>query len=321
MGDLEDRLKEIETGNPSKSPMVKSELEKALAEEEESLARDIRMGMAEELIIKHQLKAKQLREQLGGKGGATLEDIAQERKLRVEAELKEKVERIEQTKALYTSCIDAGGDPKRCAEMVAGLIPTSAATAAAPPATSITELVQALKALDDLRGSDRGVGELKTSIDNLVESFKQGTTNRTPFDPVAFAREQAQQLKATYDAMKELGLIKDPVTTTTEGKSLEVVKEENRHEEKMEEVKYERKYKEDITRIASDIPEKIGRGLGSHISEGEGSGDGGGGGLEFITCTEEGCGTKIYITPETGNQITCPKCGMIYESIVKTKGK
>jgi len=229
---------------------------------------------------------------------------------------REKVERIEQAKALYVSCIDAGGDPKRCADMVAGLIPSSPGVSA-PPATSVTELIDALVKLDGLRGANAGMAELKASFDNLAAEMRRGGSNQqVPLDPVAFAEQQAKALVAWRKAIQEV--IPQP-EARGDGKNLEVVKEENRHSEKMEEIKVDRDYKGDLTAIAGDIPERIGQGLADHWGKGGGGGSGAGAGagggarLESLICTEKGCGAKIYLTPETGEQVTCPKCGMIYQ--------
>lgn len=286
-------------------------LEKALKDEEAELAREMKLGRAEEVIVKRQVRIQQLRGLLG-KGGApmTEEESAAEEKRKADEELKGKMERIAQAKALYTSCIDAGGQPKQCADMVAGLIPSPAAIAAAPQATSITELITALKTLDELRG-DRG-GELKEVLEKLTAQV-QALGNRPPADPIAMAQQQAQAISTTYEALKNLGIIKEPVTTTAEGKSLDVVKEENRHAERMEEVKAESKYKEKLGDTVANLPERIGRGIGGQIIEGEetSKGGGGGGGLDYFTCTEEGCGAKVPITPGVA-EATCPKCKAIY---------
>jgi len=236
-----------------------------------------------------------------------------------EETLRERAEVIEQAKALYCSCIDAGGDPKRCADMVAGLIPSQPG-ASSPPATSVTELIDALVKLDNLRGSNKGLEDLKTSFDNLAAEMRKGPPNQQPpLDPVAYAEQQAKALVAWQKAIREV----IPTTTPTsgDGKDLEVVREENRHSEKMEEIKSDRDYKEDIASIAAEIPERIGQGIADRYGKGGGGdgggrGRGGGGSLSSITCTKKGCGTKIYITPETGDEIVCPECGMIYQKTV-----
>lgn len=243
-------------------------------------------------------------------GGVNMGETDEEKKLKAAKELEETAKRVELQKALYATCIESGGDPTTCAQVVAGIIPTpTATTMVSPQPTSITELVTALKALDDLRGSDRGLTDLKQSFDKLADEIKRGG-DRQPLDPVAFAKQQAEQIKATYDAMVTIGIIKEPVATTAEGKPLEVVQEENRHAEKMEELKTEKFYKEQLGATLAELPEKIGRGLGGQIIErGESKS---GSSLEFITCQEEGCGAKIFITPETGNRVECPKCGTSY---------
>ncbi|GAI82954.1 unnamed protein product, partial [marine sediment metagenome] len=68
MGEIEDRLKTSEPGKAPESPKLKSELEKALEEEESELVRELRMTRGQEAIAKHQARIKELREQLG-KGG------------------------------------------------------------------------------------------------------------------------------------------------------------------------------------------------------------------------------------------------------------
>jgi len=321
MGELEDRLK---TGTTNKEPErveLKSELEKALEEEEAELARELRIGRAEEIIAKRESRIKQIREQIG-KLGMTEEEREEEEKRKAEEELRKKAERIEQAKALYSSCIEAGGDPKQCAEMVAGLIPSQPVTPAAPPATSIKELVEALKTLDELRGSDKTLTELKASFDKLAEELKQGPPREHPLDPITFAKQQAEQTRVYYETLKSIGAIKEPETTspTYQGEPLEVIQEKHRHEEKLEELKTERVYKEKLGEVISDLPERVGRGIAGQITEEEEEHSGGG--LEYIMCTEEGCGTKIYITPETKATVTCPKCGSVYsrKGTVETKG-
>ena len=100
---------------------------------------------------------------------------------------------------------------------------------------------------------------------------------------------------------------------------MEAVKEENRHEEKMKDLDTEREWKRETTKTLSEIPEKIGRGIASQVSEGEGESNSRGSGLlESIECGE--CGHKIQITPET-ESITCGKCGTIYSRKETIKAK
>ena len=163
-----------------------------------------------------------------------------------------------------------------------------------PPNSSGSSDVQAIAMREEIKG--------------LREEFALAT------DPVA----SAKRVKEMFDTFRSLGMIPE---ASSGGESLETVKETHRHEEKMEELGTEKEYKRDLTKIASEIPERIGQGIGSDIMEGEGEGESSGESLEYFGCTEEGCDFKIPITPET-KQITCPKCGAIYQkkgTTVETK--
>ncbi|GAI50484.1 unnamed protein product, partial [marine sediment metagenome] len=132
-------------------------------------------------------------------------------------------------------------------------------------------LVHALKELDELRGSDKGLAELKQSFDNLAEAVK-GNTNQQPMDPITFAKQQAEQTKEYYETLKALGMVRErePESPTYQGEPLEVVKEKHRHEEKMGELKADSDHKEKLAGIADDFSERIGYGIATDIRHGRG---------------------------------------------------
>lgn len=158
-----------------------------------------------------------------------------------------------------------------------------------PPSSGDSSSIEALRA------------DLKTLKDELTVAT----------DPV----ESAKRVKGMYDTFTSLGLIPE----RAEGASLEVTKENHRHQEKIEEIQTDRAYKEKLGEVISELPERIGRGLAGQIMEGEET-EGGKGSLDYIICSEEGCGTKIPIT-SGASQATCPKCGTIYSATgsVETK--
>ena len=84
-----------------------------------------------------------------------------------------------------------------------------------------------------------------------------------------------------------------------------------RHEERMEELKTEREYKEGLVDGIAGLSENIGMGAGREMLKGGSVGSQGNpGALETHTCGK--CGTKIHITPETKTRVQCPKCGEVY---------
>lgn len=95
------------------------------------------------------------------------------------------------------------------------------------------------------------------------------------------------------------------------GTSVEERRANFQHEEKMEELKTDRQYKEGLVGGIADLTESIGMGAGREILKGGSVGSQGNPGeLETLTCGK--CGAKIYITPETKTRVQCPKCGEVY---------
>lgn len=157
----------------------------------------------------------------------------------------------------------------------------------------------------------RSLKEEVTEAMGLLESLglSVGTNAQAPL------KEQVAEAKSLLEG---LGL-----SIGMPGESLESVKEKHRHEESMEAVKADREYKQKITSIAGDIPERVGRGLAGQVGEEKGGSSrkhsSGGDELDSITCEE--CGQKIYLTPETQNEVTCPKCGAIFTKTSTAESK
>jgi len=151
------------------------------------------------------------------------------------------------------------------------------------------------------------IADLRSDISTLREEVKQSS------DPVVII----SKAKALTDGLRSAGLIPVP---SAGGTGLEELKETHRHDEKMEEIHAEADYKKILGETISELPERIGRGVGSEILAREGAeepGDSSGGGsrLEYMACTEQVngkvCGTKIPVPPGV-SQVTCPSCGTIY---------
>lgn len=111
-------------------------------------------------------------------------------------------------------------------------------------------------------------------------------------------------------------VLKVPAPTNT-SRSIDEVKEENRHKEKMEEIQTERDYKQKTTEFLSGLPSKIGAGLAGSLIDAEKppevpAGKGTTASVQYIKCETEGCGYSIPFAP-TATKIICPKCRAIYE--------
>lgn len=297
---------------------AKTELDRVLEDKELRAAKRYSAAELEKMALESENEAARLRGEPPKHKSYGGEEMTDEEKAKKEEERKRL---LDSAKAL----IDSGMEPKQVGQMLLGLVPTQGA-AGYPPAQGmglddvikIVNLVTEKKETSELKAV---IASLDKKVDDLARGGGKGKDEAKPIDPITFARQQAEMTKAYVETLKDLGIIKEPVVTTEKGEPLEVVKEKHRHEERMEEVKTDRSYKETLGETLSNIPERIGRGIAGQISEGEEEESNKGSALESLICQEEGCGTKIYITPTSGNQVTCPKCGSIYtrKETVETK--
>jgi len=283
----------------------KPTLDEALDQLEGMEADELLQSKARAVRAEYDLRTRETENRLRHiEGGVTVDEG---KKKEEEVKLAEQRDKITiQAKAL----IDSGMDAKQVGQMLMGL-PTIGGTPAIPgQGMGFEEVMQLMtfvigkKETDELKG---GIAALTKQVEEL--SRGGGVRGNTqPIDPITFAKQQAEAVSAWYKAIREI--TPEPPSVSAKGESLEVVREQNRHAERIEELKVDKDYKQSLTKIASEIPERIGHGIASQVGEGGGSGNDSK--LEFITCSEEGCGTRIYITPETKGGITCPKCGSIY---------
>lgn len=288
---------------------VKTELDRVLEEKEVRAAKRYSAAELEKMALESENEAARLRGEPPKYKYGGLE-MNEDRK-------KEEEARRQQLLTSAKALIESGMEPSQVGQMLLGLTPTGTAPAAAQgmgvdDVLKIVNLVVGKKETDELKTL---IAHLSKTVDDLAKGGGGKAEIAKPPTPMEYAKQQVDYI----DALKKLGLIpeKPPVVTDT-GESLEVVKERHRHDEKMDEIKADRAYKQDLTNIATEIPERIGRGIAGELATGEG--EGGGGGLETLECTD--CHFKIPITPETGDKVTCPKCEAVYsrkKETVETK--
>lgn len=309
MGEILDKVTEKLKQNPNNEgtkEKPETTLDKVLTWKEDMTARRYRAAELERMALEAENEARKLRGEPPIHGGVPMDE---EKKKEEEAKLREQIS----TTAVML--LEKGVDPKVVGQYILGSTPVTPITLSSTGMPSPQGLTLAdVKEIFAMASERKEPVELKEILNHLtdeVKSLKERTNQ--PVDWVAFGRQQAEMTKVYYETLKEAGIIKEPESRVTyQGEPLEVVKEKNRHDERMQEIMADREYKQDITRIASEIPERIGRGIAGQFSEEGGSGSGGGKGLEYTICTEKGCGTKIYFTPES-KTITCPKCGTVYD--------
>ncbi|GAI77680.1 unnamed protein product, partial [marine sediment metagenome] len=90
----------------------------------------------------------------------------------------------------------------------------------------IVTLIVGKRETDEIKG-------LMVSLDKRIDELAKGGGGGKveiprPLSPMEYAKQQVEYI----EALKALGLIKEPVVTGPSGEPLEVVKEKNRHAEK-----------------------------------------------------------------------------------------
>ncbi len=281
-------------------------LEGVMAWKEKITARRFKAAELDRMALEAENEARRLRgEPPVNTGGSGMTD---EEKAKREQEVRDKIA------ATAITLLEKGADPHAVAIYLQGSTPITPITlggVGGVPAQGLT--FKDMKEMFEMLLGKKEEGELKTIIADLQREVRELRTHppetAKPLDPIAFAGQQAAITKAYIEALRALGLYPEGGVKTGDGKTLEVVKEENRHAEKMEELKTDKWYKEQLADTLGGLPEQIGEGIAGRIQAHEG-GRGGEEGQEYVEC--EDCHTKVPIFDKTSNKIECPKCHAIY---------
>ena len=175
-------------------------------------------------------------------------------------------------------------------------------------------------ALVDRMNQNKPNSELLEILKLMREEIRtiKSTPPPVPLDPLA----QIEQTVETVKRLKGIGIFPEPPPPTVEGEPLEVVKEKNRHAEKMEEIKTERDYKEKLVGVVEEIPVSLGKGWAAETASRSRQGgpspssspDKESG--SSFQCHNPNCKATIFVPPDIPPRIKCPnpECGMIYQA-------
>lgn len=299
-----------------------STVDQILAEKEERAARRYSAAELDKMALQAENEARIMRgEPPVIKGVGNMADEEAKKAAEEEKVAKQMERQREQALALIT----AGVDPKQIGAMLMGGF--ASPQMGYPPVQQGMDIkdIIAIINLMDKRGEgskvDATIERLERKIEKLMDE-KEKDKNKDkpePVDPLAPVNALVEWRKALMD----LGVVVDPRSVRTApatGESIEVIKEKNRHDEKMEEVKATREYHDGLVQLGASIPDRIGRGAAQEIRESmkssssakrEQGNNNGKGKLETMKCGD--CGNMMIITPETKLTITCSKCGSIWD--------
>ena len=154
------------------------------------------------------------------------------------------------------------------------------------------------------------VDQNKILVEHLTNPAKGGSTSGVKTKIFTLDSKSETGYKETVFEPGDTIILPPP---PREGKSVEELKEENRHAEEKERIDNEKTYKTNIANTLASIPEKIGRGLAGSIVE---AGNKGAinpvadtvartAAQEDFKCPD--CG-NVFKIPEGAEKITCPYC-------------
>jgi hypothetical protein len=225
--------------------------------------------------------------------------------------------------------IESGTDPQTVARMMLQM-PGESQPQQPQGQSSILELTEALKNLHEISGVKSGGDDtLKDLIREMREENKETRSmviklmqdgvggKAEKVDPITAARNQAKAMTEFGETMlsyaKGLGYAPPGSSTDAKGvsnkKTVEELKEENRHAEEMAKLGTEKDYKMSLANSIGELPERIGMGIASQMQSENKTHVPHEDGIEYWPCD---CGFKIPISPNS-TSVTCPKCRSVYQ--------
>ncbi|MDP2730335.1 MAG: hypothetical protein Q8O55_07625 [Dehalococcoidales bacterium] len=309
---LEDVLKG-EKGAGSKagqtgSVELKSALERELGAVDEELAKELQRTRAEELIERRRMAIERMR------GGQAAADAGGGKP---EGRGKEWLTDMAQ------GLLERGMEPAVVGRTIDYLLGNNSFPSVGMPGNgapqggmSFTDMKELFKMGQESNKSDPNLAILLERLTNKIEAVEKIAS--------APRNEQARPRTAfivkSDNTLEEVPLDR-PILLEAKpiagGKSIEMLKEENRHAEEVERLKTESKYKVSVAETLASIPEKIGRGLASQAMGEEEEVVAGARSAaktietEVFKCTDEQCGKEFNIT-KGALKVQCPYCATIY---------
>ena len=233
--------------------------------------------------------------------------------------------------------IDSGTDPNVIARMMLQLPGEQPNVQAPREPTSILDLTEALKNLNDIADSRAPKNDGNERIMDLIREMREeaketrglvtkllteGVGNKQPhIDPLVAAKNQALAMNEMSAAMLEFakaqGWRGPGETGGDKRKTVEELKEEHRHTEEMAKLGNDKEYKTSMAETLGDITERVGMGIGKQIRDSSVKTSTPPvfhqpepGGIESYICE---CGEKIF-APPNATSVKCPnpKCGIEY---------
>jgi hypothetical protein len=315
-GKLDERLKMGEDGKGKDKAAddveLQSELAKALHDDDMDLARDLQRSRAQLIIAQ---RRKLIETETGkGNGGGNGDGS------RVKSE--------DYLITVTSGLLDKGLDPKVVGQIVQSLIGGGAQNIPLSMGTGQQGMtVKDVKDIFEIAKTDKGTDptllKLLEKIDTRLAAVEGGAGNNREVPKTYIYREDPATGQFKREALEPGSSMVIPAPRTSDpGKSIEQLKEENRHAEEKERIRVEENYKVGLVTTLGDVFERAGRGIAAQMMDSPETPAGGPPAapkdpsqtkMRYLKCDNGDCGFNIPIPPGVA-RVKCPKCGMVYSS-------
>lgn len=307
---LEEILKKENRGvdKPSNGqPDLKTALERELEGEDSELAKELQRTRAEEIIARRRIAIDRMR------GGQVGQDTGSSK---IQEHGKEWLTDVAQ------GLLERGLDPSVVGRTIDYLLGTAQAPivglpGAAAPTQGITfnDMKEIFKMGQESNRTDPAIAAILEKLSQKITDIESRNARPDPPTKLNYILVKADGTIQEVESGKPILL--EPKLAT--GQSIEVVKEQNRHDEKMEELKTDRDFKEKLGEVVEEIPVNLGKGWAAENAlkthpEASTSSSVGKESVNSFQCKNPKCKATIFVPPDIPPRITCAKCGTVYQS-------
>ena len=286
-------------------PDLRTTLEKELEGEDQELAKELQRTRAEEIIARRRNAIARMR---GDQGAHEAEGR------KVQERGKEWLTDVAQ------GLLERGLDPNVVGRTIDYLLGNAQAPMIGVPGSpapaqgmTFTDMKEIFKMGQEANRSDPAIAAILDKLTQKVEDIETRALSREPQTRTNYVLVKADGSIQEIESGKPIILEPKPA----EGEPLDVVRERNRHAEKMETIKTERDFKQKLGEAVEEIPVNLGKGWASENAsrrrqDSQPPSSTEKGSVSSFPCKK--CGATIFVPPDIPEQIKCSKCGQVYQS-------
>lgn len=311
---LEAILKKEQGGEkpPGNSTDLKSTLEAELEGEDNELAKELQRSRAEEIIARRRVTIERMRTGQGSadtggvksteRGKEWLTDVAQ-------------------------GLLERGLDPSVVGRTIDYLLgngqaPMVGLPGAPAPAQGMTftDMKEIFKMGQEANRSDPNITVILSKLTDKIQVLEEKVSAPPQRNSIWVVKPDGTAEEVEPGKPIVIQPPPPPAAAANTGDSIEVVRERNRHDEKLEEIKIDKEHKQAIADTLRSIPDALAGGLADYAASRQGGGlpatrpvpktaEAAQSGQQYYNCTE--CHTPIPIKPGE-HEIACPKCKTVF---------